>query len=91
MGRVVNTWAASVGLDGAAFRQWLKGFRRAGRRPALEQLVAFPVDPSPTALDLWRAAVIAGREARERHDTRGQHAAAERASHYALIQLRGGQ
>jgi hypothetical protein len=90
MGRVVNTWAASVGLGGAVFRQWLKGFGRKVQNPALDQSVSFSSE-APPALDLWRKAVIAGREAKERHDTRGQHAAAETAKHYLLAQLRGAQ
>jgi hypothetical protein len=91
MGRVVNTWAASVGLDGADFLQWLKGFGRKIQRPQLDQSVTFPAEPTPSALDLWRAAVIAGREAKKRHDTRGQHAAEERAKQYLEAQLRGAQ
>jgi len=88
MGRVVNTWAASVGLDGAAFSQWLASVRRALRRPALEQLVSFQADPA-SATDLWRQAVIAGREAKARGDTRGQHQALADARRYAELQLRG--
>lgn len=91
MARVVNTWAASVGLDGAVFSQWLAGVRRALRRPALEQLVSVQAEPTPSATDLWRQAVIAAREAKARKDTRGQHQAIANAKHYAELQLRGVQ
>lgn len=87
MGRVVNTWAASVGLDGAIFTQWRAAVRCVFRRPALDQLVALPARVAPTATDLWRQAVIAGREAKARGDTRGQHQAAEDAKRYVRAQL----